>query len=150
VLSSITDPGNANRAITVGATHRDRPHTMGVAYLSSKGPTLDGRLKPDVVAPGVRITSCATGRFRAGIPALPADPPRGKVRSACYAEDSGTSMAAPHVSGAIAALLSTRPEFIGRPDEVKQLITSTAISLGRDRFFEGNGLIDIMGALARI
>lgn len=149
VLSSITDPGNAMRAITVGATHRDRPHTMGVAYLSSKGPTLDGRLKPDVVAPGLRITSCATGLLRDGIPALPKEP-RGADRPACYAEDSGTSMAAPHVSGAIASLLSVRPELSGRPDDVKQLITATAISLGRDRFFEGHGLIDLMGALARI
>jgi subtilisin family serine protease len=145
VLSSITDPGNADRVITVGATHRDKPHTYGVSYLSSKGPTLDGRLKPDVLAPGERITSCASGRFRAAIPALPAG-----RDTACYAEDSGTSMAAPHVSGAIAALLSVRPEFVGRPDDIKELITTSAISLGRDRFFEGHGLVDLMGALARI
>jgi subtilisin family serine protease len=132
------------------ATHRDRPHTFGVSYLSSKGPTLDGRLKPDLVAPGERITSCATGGFRNAIPALSAAGDPGDLPPACYAEDTGTSMAAPHVSGAIAALLSVRPEFIGQPDKVKQLITSTAISLGRDRFFEGHGLIDLMGALARI
>jgi subtilisin family serine protease len=145
VMSSITDPGNADRAITVGATHRDKPHTFGVSYLSSKGPTIDGRLKPDLVAPGERITSCASGRLRAGIPVFPADP-----TTPCYAEDSGTSMAAPHVSGAVAAFLSVRSEFIGRPDDVKQILTTSAISLGRDRFFEGHGLIDLMGALARI
>lgn len=150
VLSSITDPGNAHRVITVGSTHRDRPHTFGVSYLSSKGPTLDGRLKPDVVAPGERITSCATGAFRAGIPVFDGLPVRGPAAPACYAEDSGTSMAAPHVSGAIAALMSVRPEFVGRPDEVKRIVTSTAISLGRDRFFEGHGLIDLMGVLAHI
>ena len=49
-------------AITVGATHRDAPHTFGVSYFSSKGPTGDGRLKPDLVAPGERITSCAAGK----------------------------------------------------------------------------------------
>jgi subtilisin family serine protease len=148
MLSTITDPGNAARAITVGSTHRDRPHTFGVTYASSKGPTLDGRLKPDLVAPGERITSCAAGGFRDSIP-LFQNPPLADG-TACYAEDSGTSMAAPHVSGAIAAFLSARPEFIGQPDEVKRLFCESAISLGRDRFFEGHGLLDVMGALARI
>ena len=59
---TINDPGNAALAITVGATHRDMPHTYGVSYFSSKGPTGDGRLKPDLVAPGERITSCAAGK----------------------------------------------------------------------------------------
>ena len=45
---SITDPGNADLAITVGSTHRDMPHTYGVSYFSSRGPTGDGRLKPAV------------------------------------------------------------------------------------------------------
>jgi subtilisin family serine protease len=148
VLSTITDPGNAARAITVGATHRDRPHSYGVTYASSKGPTLDGRLKPDLVAPGERITSCAAGAFRGGIPLFQDLPP--SDGTACYAEDSGTSMAAPHVSGAIAALLSARPEFKGQPDEVKRLFCESAISLGRDRFFEGHGLLDVMGVLARV
>ncbi|MEO6982306.1 MAG: S8 family serine peptidase, partial [Edaphobacter sp.] len=64
VLSNtINDPGNSALAITVGATHREAPHTYGVSYFSSKGPTGDGRLKPDLVAPGERITSCAAGRY---------------------------------------------------------------------------------------
>jgi subtilisin family serine protease len=41
--NTINDPGNAEFAITVGATHRDAPHTYGVSYFSSKGPTGDGR-----------------------------------------------------------------------------------------------------------
>src|SRR5262249_11741301 len=41
---SITDPGNAAAVITVGATHRNTPHTYGVSYFSSRGPTGDGRL----------------------------------------------------------------------------------------------------------
>lgn len=49
---TINDPGNADLAITVGSTHRDMPHTYGVSYFSSKGPTGDGRVKPDLVAPG--------------------------------------------------------------------------------------------------
>lgn len=49
--NTINDPGNADLAITVGATHRDSPYTYGVSYFSSKGPTGDGRMKPDLVAP---------------------------------------------------------------------------------------------------
>ena len=62
---TINDPGNADRAVTVGATHRDSPHQYGVSFFSSKGPTGDGRLKPDLVAPGERILAPAAGRLRA-------------------------------------------------------------------------------------
>ena len=54
---SITDPGNGDGVITVGATHGYWPHTYGVSFFSSRGPTGDGRLKPDLVAPGERIQS---------------------------------------------------------------------------------------------
>jgi serine protease AprX len=54
---TINDPGNTDRAITVGATPRSAPHTYGVSYSSSQRPTGDGRRKPDLVAPGERITS---------------------------------------------------------------------------------------------
>ena len=55
-------------------------------------------------------------------------------RSAVYVEDSGTSMAAPHVSGAIAAFLSVRREFIGKPEAVKEIFLSTATDLKRERY----------------
>ena len=106
---TINDPGNAELAITVGSTHRDMPHIYGVSYFSSKGPTGDGRLKPDLVAPGEKIISCAAGEARWTRRRKQAG------RSADYLEDSGTSMAAPHVSGAIAAFLSVGREFIGSP-----------------------------------
>ena len=145
---TINDPGNAALAITVGATHRDMPHTYGVSYFSSKGPTGDGRLKPDLVAPGERITSCAAGKaLTSAFPGAKAPAP-GKV--AVYVEDSGTSMAAPHVSGAVANLLSIRREFIGRPEEVKQVFCESATSLGRERYFEGHGLVDLMRAIQSI
>jgi subtilisin family serine protease len=144
--NTINDPGNAADAITVGATHRDAPHTYGVSYFSSKGPTGDGRLKPDLVAPGERITSCAAGKKRD-------DALQGAARKenvAYYIDDSGTSMAAPHVSGAIAAFLSIRREFIGKPQEVKRIFLESATSLGRERYFEGHGLLDLMRAIQSV
>jgi serine protease AprX len=142
--NTINDPGNAALAITVGATHRDAPHTYGVSYFSSKGPTGDGRLKPDIVAPGERITSCAAGRYlkRHG-GQIPDDVP-------AYIDESGTSMAAPHVSGAIAAFLSIRQEFRQRPEDVKRIFLASATSLGRERYFEGHGLVDLMRAIQSV
>jgi len=134
---TINDPGNAELAITVGSTHRERPHTYGVSYFSSKGPTGDGRMKPDLVAPGERIVSCAA----------PSRAPEGKDWRTAYVEDSGTSMAAPHVSGAIAAFLSVRREFIGRPLAVKELFLSTATDLRRAPQFQGRGLVNLFRAL---
>ena len=145
---TINDPGNAALAITVGATHRDMPHTYGVSYFSSKGPTGDGRLKPDLVAPGERITSCAAGKALAS--AFPGQEPPDPAQAAVYVEDSGTSMAAPHVSGVVASFLSIRREFLGRPDEVKRIFLESATSLGRERYFEGHGLVDLMRAIQSV
>ena len=146
--NTINDPGNADDAITVGSTHRDAPHTYGVSYFSSKGPTGDGRIKPDLVAPGERISSCGAGSRLAQ--AVASSGHRRTRRVAYYMEDSGTSMAAPHVSGAIAAFLSIRREFIGRPLDVKRVFTTTATPLGRERYFEGHGLVDLIRAIQSV
>ena len=138
---TINDPGNADLAITVGSTHRDMPHVYGVSYFSSKGQTGDGRLKPDLVAPGEKIISCATGNLkREGA----------KGRECDYVETSGTSMAAPHVSGVIAAFLSIRGEFIGKAERVKEIFVSTATDLRRDRYFQGAGVVDLMRAIQSV
>jgi subtilisin family serine protease len=70
--------------------------------------------------------------------------------TAQYKEDSGTSMAAPHVSGAIAAFLSVRREYIGEPQKVKEVFVSTATDLKRDRYFQGTGLVDLMRAIQSV
>ncbi|HEY0372252.1 MAG TPA: S8 family peptidase [Thermoanaerobaculia bacterium] len=152
---TINDPGNSELAITVGSTHREMPHMYGVSYFSSKGPTGDGRLKPDLLAPGEKILSCAagvkklspgdTGKFVSDAQAVHQT---GNV--AWYVQESGTSMAAPHVSGAIAAFLSIRREFIGRPDEVKRIFMNAATDLGRERYFQGSGLVDLMRAIQSV
>lgn len=140
---SINDPGNADQAITVGSTHRDMPHAYGVSYFSSRGPTADGRMKPDLVAPGERIISCLAGGRRDKLQAQAG-------HKVLYAEDSGTSMAAPHVSGAIAAFLSVHTEFIGKPWRVKEVFLASATDLKRERYFQGAGLVDLMRTLQAV
>jgi hypothetical protein len=54
------------------------------------------------------------------------------------------------VSGAIAAFLSVRDEYIGQPDEIKRLFMTNATSLGRHEFFQGAGLIDLMRVLSNV
>jgi subtilisin family serine protease len=150
--NTINDPGNADLAITVGATHRDSPYTYGVSYFSSKGPTGDGRDKPDLVAPGERIVSCAAGREREKVlkeSTSTLNDAEAKAIAA-YVDVSGTSMAAPHVSGAIAAFLSIRREFIGKPLEVKRIFLESASSLGRNKYLEGHGLVDLMRAIQSV
>jgi len=127
---SITDPGNADGVITVGSTHRFLPHTYGVSFFSSRGPTGDGRLKPDLVAPGERIHA--------------------PFRDNKWGDLDGTSMAAPHVSGAAAMLLARYPEFIQQPRKIKRILCETATDLGREKSFQGNGLLDVLRAFQSI
>jgi subtilisin family serine protease len=133
---SIGDPANLDEAIAVGSVHPTLPHRYGTSYFSSRGPTADGRLKPDVVGPGERILSCRSS----------SDPNRspegssGKSLDALYIALSGTSMAAPHISGLLAAFLSVRSEFIGYPDRVKQILLAHCTDLKRDRYHQGAGL----------
>lgn len=138
---SINDPGNADLAITVGSTHRDMPHVYGVSYFSSKGPTGDGRMKPDLVAPGEKIVSCTSKDMKGG---------QRSEKVAFYREESGTSMAAPHVSGVIAAFLSVRREFIEKPEAVKEIFMATATDLKRSVYFQGKGLVDLMRAIQSV
>ena len=131
--SSITDPGNAEGVITVGATHRAWPHTYGVSFFSSRGPTGDGRLKPDLLAPGEKITSCVPG-----------------LEGGRADQMDGTSMAAPHVSGAAALLMARHEELKGQPARVKQILCETATDLRRERSFQGHGMVDVLRAIQSI
>jgi subtilisin family serine protease len=129
---SITDPGNTDEVITVGSTHRFQPHKYGVSYFSSRGPTGDGRMKPDLVAPGEKIESTV---------------PWHRGRKATL---DGTSMAAPHVSGAAALLLARHRELIGKPGRVKEILCRSATDLGRERSFQGAGMLDVLRALQSV
>jgi subtilisin family serine protease len=133
---SIGDPANLDESIAVGSIHKSKPHTYGVSYFSSRGPTADGRCKPDVVAPGERIVSCRAGAH-----------PKKLTRGNLYVAMSGTSMAAPHVSGLIACFLSVRKEFIGYPERVKDILLNGCTDLKRDRMHQGAGMPNLVKML---
>lgn len=128
--TSIADPGNTDAVITVGSTHRLEPHNYGVSYFSSRGPTGDGRMKPDIVAPGEKID--------------------GPICDQQFATLEGTSMAAPHVSGAAALLMARFPELVGNPKRIKQILCESATDLGRERAYQGRGLIDVLRAMQSV
>lgn len=138
---SIGDPANLDEALAVGSIHKTNPHTYGVSYFSSRGPTADGRRKPDLVAPGERILS-ALHSFKA--PVTGAE----QTVEDLYVEMSGTSMAAPHVSGLLAGFLSVRREFIGYPDRVKRILLDNCTDLGRDQYIQGRGMPNLIRMLA--
>jgi subtilisin family serine protease len=126
-VAAIADPGTAELAVTVGSVHAENPELYGVSVFSSKGPTGDGRHKPDLVAPGEGIWSCVPGGQ--------------------YLEQSGTSQATAFVSGAAALLLHRFPQLRGQPQTVKEILLRSSRDLHRDRNFQGHGLLDVAAAL---
>ncbi|MDI6826200.1 MAG: S8 family serine peptidase [Candidatus Aenigmarchaeota archaeon] len=107
---TIAAPGCAKRAITVGAVD----DADSIASFSSRGPTTDNRTKPDLVAPGVSITSTTNGLTS-------------------YGSASGTSQATPHVAG-VAALLMQRflqtHGYLPEPDRVKAILLTAVNTTG--------------------
>ncbi|WP_297521352.1 S8 family serine peptidase [Thermococcus sp.] len=107
---TVGSPAAAPDVITVGAVDKNDV----ITYFSSRGPTADGRLKPEVVAPGNWIIS-----DRAAGTQL-TDETVGQY----YVAASGTSMATPHVSGAVALLREAHPNWT--PDKIKYVLEITA------------------------
>jgi subtilisin family serine protease len=138
---TIGDPANLEEAIAVGSVHKTNPHTYGISYFSSRGPTADGRRKPDLVAPGEKILSARHDWVS------PSKGTRPQVED-YFVEMDGTSMASPHVSGVLAAFLSLRREFIGYPDRVKQILLSNCVDLKRDVYAQGAGMPNLIKMLA--
>ncbi len=115
--SSSGAPANYANAVGVGATDTNDV----IADFSSRGPTLDGRIKPDLSAPGVNVPSAWSD---------------GSIVLA-----SGTSMAAPHVAGAVALLWSANPTLMGDLPATQNLITATAAALASSECGDAPGAI---------
>jgi len=129
---SVTTPGTADRALTVGAVDsRD-----AIADFSGRGPRLgDAAVKPEVTAPGVGIVA-----------ARAAGTTLGKTVDARYTAMSGTSMAAPHVAGAAALLAQRHPDWTA--EQLKAALVSSADpSRDTPAWVQGAGRVDIAEAL---
>ena len=98
-------PGDFNETFSVGATDIDDV----IADFSGRGPSVYGKVNPNVSAPGVDVTSSVPGDG--------------------YASFSGTSMAAPHVAGTLALMLSAAPELIGDFDGATGPVAQTAVDI---------------------
>jgi len=146
---TIGTPGNHPRVLTVGALDdrgtADRADD-DLAPFSSRGPTaVDGLAKPDVLAPGVAITSATSPG--SAIDRMPRVPHVGKW----YVTLSGTSMATPTVAGVVADLLAAVPD--ATPDAVKEALRATAHPLqgkGYDPNEQGAGCVDAEAALRHL
>jgi len=111
---------------------------------------MDGRDKPDLLAPGERILSASpvpVTRSTKPVQGKRERKPKATPRVASYRFSDGTSSAAAFVAGAVAAILSARPNLIGQPQAVKDLLLSTATDLGRHKWIQGRGLLNLSRAL---
>jgi subtilisin family serine protease len=127
---SVSSPGNAEDAITVGAVETSGAKRVHADF-SSVGPTtISLRLKPDVAAPGVDVLSSISG--------------------GAWTELSGTSMATPHVAGAAALLRQRHPSWTVA--QVKSALVQTGVdSLDESRHlsgprFQGGGVVALQRA----
>ena len=121
-MATVGMPGVSRTAITVGATNDND----AIASFSSRGPTLDLWIKPDVTAPGVNIMSTRSGGG--------------------YVSFSGTSMATPHVAGAAALIRQAHPAW--DPGMVKAALMNNALVLPVPRLWDqGAGRIRVPEAL---
>ena len=142
---SIYPPANDPFIITVGATNDKGTASLSddvLASFSAYGPTTDGIQKPDLVAPGTNIIARLVNQNMG----LAAAHPSNKVGDQ-YFRMSGTSMAAPMVSGTVALLLQDEPGLT--PDQVKYRLMSTANKSwsGYNATQSGAGYLDAYAAV---
>jgi len=124
---SLSSPADGDSIITVGAVN----YQGKIAYFSSNGPTSDGRIKPDVVAPGIDIWV--------------AEAPSVSQNDSTYKYGDGTSYAAPIVAGIAGLILSVHPELT--PMQVREAIRNTANNSSSPNNVYGWGLVNAYDAL---
>lgn len=129
---SISEPASARSAITVAAHSSETiiPSTgaMGggtLANFSSRGPTLDERVKPDISAPGVSVASSISSFTTVGYGSYEVvETVHFQDRDYVFLKYSGTSMSGPAAAGVVALMLQANPHLT--PQEVKQILIETA------------------------
>lgn len=124
----IGEPACAEKSIAVAA-HSSGQHSSDgtfypgpIAYFSSYGPTLDGRNKPEISAPGVNVVSSISSHDNGEYTIV--DHTTGGTHSYPYATMSGTSMSGPSVSGIVALMLQANPRLT--IDQIREVIFTTA------------------------
>ncbi len=126
----ISEPACTESVVTVAAcvsttwSSSGLPLGGGIAGFSSYGPTLDGRIKPDITAPGVAVASSISSFTDNDYSPISTVPFQG--RNYPFARYSGTSMSAPAVTGTVALLLEADPGLT--PAEIRGIIRSTALT----------------------
>ncbi|AEF16744.1 Subtilisin [Thermoanaerobacterium xylanolyticum LX-11] len=142
-INSVTSPGNSMNVITVGAVDDKRTVDTSddeIANFSGRGSAF--LPKPDVVAPGVKIVSTASGN-------VPLGTDDNILLNKSYRTASGTSMATPIVAGAAALLLEKNPSLTNY--QVKNILKSTTTNVDHYRYYsQGYGMINIEMALKKV
>ena len=155
--SSILSPGNDPYVITVGAAADWNTLSYtddAVASFSSIGPTaIDGYVKPDLIASGIQVVSTRATGSRLDVDYPSTRIPysffmrHGSSSPSPYAAYSGTSMAAPVVSGAAALMLSKDPTL--NPDTIKARLMAAAHQIPEEAVRMGAGLLDVRTAISK-
>ncbi len=125
--STIRSPADYAQVVGVGSLDS----ADKIAYYSDIGPSADGRLKPDISAPGSVIVSTAPGS--------------GSIQPS-YLTLSGTSMATPHVAGSVALIWSANPSLIGDYDRTYAILTTSASPIGADSQFDDPSVYNLCHA----
>jgi PGF-pre-PGF domain-containing protein len=140
---TVTPPGTAKNCLAVGATNNNRygADISEIAYFSSRGPTDDGRIKPDVMAPGTSIISTLSS--------VVGDIPSWRIVDDYYIYYSGTSMSAPLTAGTAALV---RQYYVDNESItpsaalIKATLINGATDLSSSSNDQGWGRVDLKGS----